>query len=184
MNANSKQTFLAIMLILLGVILRLLELIPNFSPVTAIALLGGAYLLDKRWSIIIPVTSLLISDILLGYKNNYPFFHNTIFFVYISYIIIVFLGWKLRTEKVNYVKVAGFAIVSSLLFFIISNIGVWLVGTLYERNLSGFITCFEMAIPFYKYTILGDVAYSILFFVVFNVIKNLTIIKLTPSTIK
>ncbi|MBK8353498.1 MAG: hypothetical protein IPL21_18110 [Saprospirales bacterium] len=57
MNAKSKQTLLAIILILLGVVLRLLELIPNFSPVTAIALLGGAYSLDKRWSIIIPVAS-------------------------------------------------------------------------------------------------------------------------------
>ena len=148
MNAKSKQTLLAIILILLGVVLRLLELIPNFSPVTAIALLGGAYLLDKRWSIIIPVASLFISDILLGYKNNYPFFHNTIF------------------------------------FFIISNFGVWIVGTLYERNLAGLVNCFDMAIPFYKYTFLGDVVYTLLFFVVFNVIKNLTIIKLTPSTIK
>ncbi len=184
MNAKSKQTFLAIILILLGVVLRLLELIPNFSPVTAIALLGGAYLLDKRWSIVIPVASLLISDILLGYKNNYPFFHNTIFFVYISYIIIVFLGWKLRSEKVNYLKVGGFAIVSSLLFFIISNFGVWIVGTLYERNLAGLVNCFEMAIPFYKFTFFGDVVYTFLFFFIFNVIKNLTIIKLTPSTIK
>ncbi|MBK6274281.1 MAG: hypothetical protein IPF58_06020 [Saprospirales bacterium] len=184
MNAKSKQTLLAIILILLGVVLRLLELIPNFSPVTAIALLGGAYLLDKRWSIIIPVASLFISDILLGYKNNYPFFHNTIFFVYISYIIIAFLGWKLRSEKVNYLQVGGFAMVSSLLFFIISNFGVWIVGTLYERNLAGLVNCFDMAIPFYKYTFLGDVVYTLLFFVVFNVIKNLTIIKLTPSTIK
>lgn len=172
MNTENKQFLLAFLLIVAGVILRLLEVIPNFSPVTAIALFGGAYLINKKWSVIIPVASLLIGDILLGYKHNYAFFHNTIFFVYISYILIVLLGWKLREEKLNYLKVGAFAITSSLLFFFISNFGVWIVGTLYERNVEGLVKCFAMAIPFFKYTFAGDLFYSFAFFIAYDLISK------------
>ncbi|MFN8284106.1 MAG: DUF6580 family putative transport protein [Chitinophagales bacterium] len=184
MNAKNKQYILAILLITIGVVLRVLEWIPNFSPLTAIALLGGAYLIDKKWSVIIPVISLLIGDVLLAFKHDYPFIHNTIFFVYISYIIIVFFGWKLRDEKVNYLKVGGFALASSVLFFTISNFGVWIVGTLYERNLVGFIKCFTLAIPFYKYTFLSDVLYSLVFFGIFDAVKSATFGKVAPVTAK
>lgn len=53
---------------------------------------------------------------------------------------------------------------SSVSFFIISNFGVWLVAGLYPRNWAGFITCFEMALPFFRGQWVGDLVYTAIVF--------------------
>lgn len=170
MKTIDKKMIAALILIGIGVIMRLLQLTPNFSPLTAIALFGGACLADKRLSLIVPVVSLLIGDIFLAVMNHYPVFHDTIFFVYGAYLLIALMGWQLRDSKFSYGKAAGFAVIASLLFFGLTNFGVWAVGTLYPRTAEGLSACFTLALPFYKFTLLGDVVYTILFFGVYQLI--------------
>jgi hypothetical protein len=67
-------------------------------------------------------------------------------------------------KKVNFKNVFITSISSSLLFFVITNFGVWLSGSIYSLDFQGLITCYVMAIPFYKGTVLGFICYSSLLF--------------------
>ena len=72
----------------------------------------------------------------------------------------------MRIQKVSVLTVLG----SSLLFFIVSNLGVWLLY--YPLTLEGLITCFTLAIPFFGNTIAGDLVYTAVLFFSFSAIKN------------
>lgn len=144
-----------IMFILLAVLLRLVPHIPNFAPIGAMALFGGVYL-SKKYALIIPLLAMILSDFFLGFSASTPF-------VYISFLLIGCIGLLLRKQtSVTNILLASLS--GSLLFYIITNFGVWLVGNLYTHSLSGLILCYTMAIPFFRNTVLGDLFYSALFF--------------------
>jgi hypothetical protein len=103
--------------------------------------------------------------------NHYPLFHNTIFFVYGAFLLIILLGWNLSGDRFQPVKTALFAILSSVLFFIISNIGVWIFGELYDLTGDGLAKCFIMALPFFKITLIGDLFWTAVLFGAFEYIR-------------
>ncbi len=142
-------------IILFAVVFRLVPHMPNFAPISGMALFGGAYL-NKKYALIVPLIAMFLSDIFLG-------FHSTMIYVYGSFIATGLIGLWLRKHK-NFTNVVGAALFSSLLFFIVTNFGVWLEGKLYPANLSGLMESYAMAIPFFRNTILGDLFYTALFF--------------------
>jgi hypothetical protein len=99
---------------------------------------------------------MFLSDIFLG-------FHGTMPYVYGSFILTGLVGIWLREHK-NFKNIVLATIFSSVLFFIITNFGVWLEGRLYQANMSGLIEAYAMAIPFFRNTIMGDLFYVALFF--------------------
>ena len=140
----NKNLFL-ISIILFAIFSRFIPHPPNFTPITAIALIAGKGF-TNRWIIyVIPLISLFISDLFLG-------FHDTIPFVYGAFILITLLGKM--TKKIT----LGTVLMSSAIFFLISNFGVWFYN--YPITLDGLISCFTLAIPFFINTILGDLFYS------------------------
>lgn len=161
------------------VLLRLVPHVPNFAPITGMALFEGAYLNKKR-AIIIPLLSMVISDYLLLYINpfHYPFidvsriyplsfmFHSTTFFVYGSFILSGLIGIVLKKKK-RTEFIIGASLIASLQFFIITNFGVW-IGGMYSRGLDGLIESYIMGMPFFKWTLLGDLFYTLLFFGVYE----------------
>ena len=159
-------------LILVTIIFRIIPHPFNVTPVMAISLFAGATISDKRWSILIPVLAMFLSDVILSLTNHYSLFHNTIFFVYGSILITVGLGWNLQSKKVNVGKTALFTLISSILFFVITNIGVWLFGGLYSQDISGLEKCFVMAIPFFKYSLLGDSFFVMVLFGTYEFISQ------------
>lgn len=164
---------LAIFLCLAAIILRLLPHMPNFTPVTAIALFGGAYL-GKRAAVILPLLIIILSDYLMlyigpygtGFEKIHPpadLFYSTILFVWGCFLISSLIGiWIGKKKTVG--KVTFGAILASLQFFIITNFGVWLVDNFYPHNLDGLIQSYVMGIPFYRGTFLGDLFYTGLIF--------------------
>ncbi|MBK9329421.1 MAG: hypothetical protein IPM95_08955 [Sphingobacteriales bacterium] len=118
---NTSKFWVITGLITATVIFRLIPHPFNVTPVMAMALFAGAKFQDKRWSLLIPVLTMLVSDVLLSYINNYTLLHNTIFFVYGAILLSVCLGWLLHSDKINVVKTAAVTLVSSVLFFIITN---------------------------------------------------------------
>ncbi len=152
MNGTSKisQTLVG-GLILLGVIARLVPHPWNASPVAAIALFGGAWL-SKRWSLILPLAIMALSDLFLG-------LHATIPFTWGAFALTGLLGWWIRRAPTPTRILAG-ALTGSALFFLLTNFGVWLVGGLYPRTLEGLWTCYIAAIPFVRATVLGDVVWT------------------------
>jgi hypothetical protein len=120
---------------------------PNFSPIAAIALLSSKGF-RSRWIVfLIPIASLFLSDLFLG-------LHATIPFVYISFVLIVLLGFSVK--KIDLVTV----LLSSSIFFLVSNFGVWFLH--YPLSIEGFLQCYTLALPFFLNTIFGDLVYSAL----------------------
>ena len=147
-NKFDRIQKIVLLIIIFGVICRLIPHPPNFSPVTAIALFGGLNFSDKRIAFSIPLIILFLSDLILGISIIN-------LFVYTGFSIIVFLGTKIKSIKF------GNIILSSFIFFLISNFGVWIIG--YPKNLEGLIMCYTMAIPFFGYSIAGDLFFGYLF---------------------
>ena len=160
MNTNIK---LALLLIISGVAVRLLPHPYNFTPIAATALFGGAYL-PKRYALIIPIVAMLVSDIFLG-------FHSTMVYVYGSFILTGLIGMWLREHK-NAGNVIGASLVSSVLFFLITNFGVWAQGA-YARDITGLWESYVMGIPFFRNTLAGDLFYTGAFFGSYELAKTL-----------
>jgi hypothetical protein len=150
-------------MILIAAFSRLIPHPPNFTAVAAIALFGGAFF-DKKWNaFLIPLTAMFLTDIILG-------FHRNMMPVYLAFILIAFIGLSLRNNK----KITGIFLASisaSVSFFIITNFSMWLLGTLYPKTGAGLAECFIAAIPFFHYTLLGDLFYVGILFGAFELAK-------------
>lgn len=149
MNWNfDKSQKLVLILIIFGIFSRIIPHPPNFSPVTAIALFGGLNFSNKKIAFIIPLLILIVSDFFLGFSLI-----NII--VYISFILVVFIGTRIKKISIQNI------LLSSFIFFLASNFGVWVIG--YPMTLDGLILCYTMAIPFFGYSIAGDIFFGLLF---------------------
>lgn len=139
-----------------GAIMRLLPHWPNFTPIAAMALFGGAYLKKKHLAFLIPFAALLLSDAFLG-------FHKWMIAVYISFALVVSIGMLLRT-RVKGGTVILASLVSSVLFFVITNFAVWIGSPYYPQNIAGLMQSYTAGLPFLYNGLLGDLFYSTLFF--------------------
>jgi hypothetical protein len=162
----NKRISIIIAIVFLAALTRLLPHAPNFTPLAAMALFGGAYIGNKYLSIIVPVLAMLVSDALMGF-NGWAFTEQVIA-VYGSFALIAFLGQTLQHQK-GALKIGGTSIAASILFFVITNFAVWLGGAfhapaLYPMNVAGIIECYVAAIPFFTNSIAGDLFYSTVLF--------------------
>src|SRR5258708_11114135 len=123
MNANQSRITALLLAIVGAAALRLAPHPPNFTPIDAMALFSGAYLGRRALAFFAPLGALLLSDALLG-------FYSGMQFQYLSVGLIVVLGW-LVLSRTSVVRLGLAAVASSVLFFVISNFGTWLVSGLY-----------------------------------------------------
>jgi uncharacterized protein DUF6580 len=171
---DTKELFTAkgkiiIVLIVLAAAARLFPHQPNFTPIGAMALFGGTYILNKRWAVLLPLCALFLSDLALQLINGTGF-HATMPFVYGSFIIISMLGFLLRRRVQRQTIMVG-SLVGSLIFFFITNFGTWVTEGIYEHSLSGLANCYIMAIPFFKGTVMGDLFYNLILFGSYGLVK-------------
>lgn len=156
-----NKNLFVILMILFAVMSRFLPHPPNFTPIAAIALLSSKGF-DNRWiAFLIPIVSLLISDLFLGLYDTIPF-------VYASFVLIVLLGRWVKKIKPSTV------LMSSTVFFVVSNFGVWLLH--YPLTLEGFLQCYTLAVPFFTNTLLGDLVYGAILIYPFYVLKKKNIL--------
>jgi len=162
-------------LILLAALSRLLPHPPNFSPVEAVALFGGAYFASKRWALIVPLIGLLVSDIVLAAINGGAYatwFGNAgIALVYLCIALSTVLGFGLR-GKVSGARVLGFSLLGSVLFFVVTNFGAWLYEGMYPKTLAGLGAAYVAGIPFFQWTVLGTLFYAALLFGGFALLRQ------------
>ena len=161
-------------IIIFAAFTRLMPHPPNFTPIIAMGLFGGAYLKDKRWALMLPVIAMLISDLFLG-------FHGTMIWVYGSLIIITAMGFLLNsgvTLKNGAIATIG----GSLLFFLVTNFGVWASGSFYPKTVEGLISCYSAGIPFFGNTLASSVFYSGLMFFGYEQIRKY--FPMVPDTIQ
>jgi len=166
-----------IVLILFASFSRIIPHIPNFTPIGAIALFGGAYFKNKLHAFIIPILSLWVSDLVINnyilsyYYDEFTWFYPGFLWQYSSFCIIIIIGY-FYLKNLSLKKIFLSSIASSLLFFIITNFGVWISGSLYPLNINGLITCYILAIPFLKGTLIGFLFYSSFLFGAFEMFKS------------
>ena len=140
---------------------RLLPHIPNFTPISAIALFGGVYFSDKRLAFIIPLLAMFISDVALELITGWGF-HNTIVYVYVAFILTSIIGLYVKRNTTSS-SILGASVLSSLLFFIITNFGVW-AATGMLGGAAGLGATYALGIPFFAPTVLGDLFFNTLLF--------------------
>ena len=150
--------------ILFAVLSRLLPHAYNFTPIGAIALFGAAYFTRKMWAFLIPLAALWLSDLYLNnvvysqFYEGFTLITPGFLYLYGAFILIVLLGFLLF-DKITFPRVIGGALGASLIFFVISNFGVWISSPMYPLTMEGLIMCYTAAIPFFHYTIAGDLLY-------------------------
>jgi hypothetical protein len=151
-------------LILMGAVLRVLPHPANFAPIAAIALFGAVYLKDKRQALVLPLAAMIISDVFLGYDS-----WQSRLAVYGSFLIVGLIGLMLRNHK-NVFSVISASLFGSTLFYLITNL-VWIYPPkMYPHSLEGQILSYTNALPFFRYTILGDLFYVALFFGLYEIV--------------
>jgi hypothetical protein len=156
MTANHARLLAILSAIFVAAALRLVPHPPNFAPIGAMALFAGAYLGRRSLAFAAPLGALVLSDLVLG-------FYPELAFVYLSTAATVVIGWAVATRK-TFLGVGLAALASSVLFFTVTNFGVWLVMDYYPKTLAGLAACYVAAIPFFQNTLAGDLVFSALLF--------------------
>ena len=158
------RTALALSLVVAGVALRVIPHPWNFAPIGAIALFGGARF-DRRWmAIALPLITMLIGDAFIG-------FHSAMPVIYATYALIAVIGMFLRNRS-SIAAIGGASLLSSTIFYVTTNFDVWAQGTTYAKTLTGLVTCYIAAIPFFERTIASDLLFSAIFFGVFAAVER------------
>jgi|TARA_B110000037_G_scaffold19231_1_gene20243 hypothetical protein len=153
----SKKQLFIIAFMLIAVLCRLLPHLPNFSPITAIALFGGLYFSNKTMAYLVPLFIMALSDLFLG-------FHSISVVVYAAFLVVSFIGTQTKKPSVFTI------LLSSISFFIITNFGVWLIG--YPKTWTGLVECYTLALPFFRNSLLGDFFYSGVMILGFNAVQK------------
>ncbi len=173
MNSNTSRIFLIVSLIIVAAGYRIIPFhVLNVAPIGAMALFGGATL-KKNWqAIFIPLAALFLGDLFLNnvtykaFNPSFTLFYPGAVWQYLSFALIGVLGIvflkKATAKNVLFVSIAG-----SIMFFIVSNFGVWVGSNMYPHNFSGLVTCYVAAIPFFVNTLAGDLLFSAILFGVY-----------------
>ena len=159
-----KKEIFPISLILILAFARLIPHPPNFTPIIAVAIMSGYFFKNINLSFLTLIVAMLVSDLFIGFYEN-------VIFVYASLLLITFVFYKI-SNKINFKNLFIYSFAGSIVFFVISNFGVWALGSpgvydvAYDKNLSGLIECYIVAIPFFGNTFLSTLifAYPAIFF--------------------
>jgi len=153
-----------ISLILILAFSRLIPHPPNFTPIIAMAVMSSFFFRNVYLSLATLFISMLLADAFIGFYNN-------MLFVYFSLLLITIIFFKIN-YKINYKNLFIFTFSGTLIFYLISNFGVWATGNLYEKNINGLINCYFLAIPFFKNSIISTIIFSYTTFFAKNYIEK------------
>ena len=153
----NKKNLIIANIMLAAVLTRLVPHLPNFTPVTAIALFGGLYISNRILAYALPLVIMCISDIFLG-------FSSITLFVYVGFMLVTLIGTLRKKPSILTI------FLGSLSFFVVTNFGVWLLG--YPKTWTGLVECYTLALPFFRNSLLGDFFYSGVMIIGFNFIQK------------
>ncbi len=158
-----EKIFLICSFIFILVISRIIPHPPNFTPIIAAAIFGPVFFKDRILGLAIPIIGMFISDLIIG-------FHAYQIVIYLTLISISLLIPKI----IRLVPLSFYALLSSLWFFFTTNLAVWLVWEYYPKTFDGLISCFVLAIPFFKNTLISTIIFTITFYYLNKIYKKST----------
>ena len=149
-------------LFLFGIIsigVRLMPHAPNFTPVGALALFAGVYLARTHTlALLLPLLVMFVSDLAIGFYD--PKLMTVVYGSFLGYGVIGMLVVKQKSAQTVLLGSIGGAI----FFYLATNFAVWAFSPFYTHNIQGLLLSYEMALPFFRFTLLGDVFFSAFFF--------------------
>jgi hypothetical protein len=158
MKEKNKKILFITLFIIVAALMRLIPHPPNFVPITAIAIFAGVKFNNIKIAYAIPISIMLISDLFIG-------FYSISLFVYLAFILIITYSSFIKKYSIKNI------ILSSVIFFIITNFGVWLMGG-YPKSIEGLVLCYTMAIPFFTNSIIADLFFSAILYYGFEQIEK------------
>jgi hypothetical protein len=179
-KSMNSRIYLVLSVIAAGVLFRFIPHWPNFTPIAAIALFGGTYLGKKYLSFLVPLAAMFISDIFLG-------LHAGMWAVYMAFALTVLMGFYIR-KNLTASNVAVASIISSLMFYIITNFAAWLASPVYPQNFAGLMESYiaglaffnngSYGISFFLNEVIGGLFYNGIFFGIYY-----AAVKLVPAKV-
>ena len=121
------------------------------------ALFSGAFLGRRAMAFAAPLGALLLSDLVLGFYPGMNFVYASVASHRADRLGAVFPGARRCA-------IGGAALASSVLFFVLTNFGMWLFSGIYPRTSAGLAACYVAAIPFFQNSVAGDLFYAALLF--------------------
>lgn len=151
---KKEQIFLAVLMFVVLLISRLVPHPANFTALTAVGLFGGSYWRRSQLKFVVPLLALFLTDAYLG-------FYPGIVFTYVAVALGVIVAPLLSASLWN---VLARGVLASVLFFVVSNLGVWWSSGMYAPTLAGLVDCYVMALPFFHNTLISTAFYSVVLF--------------------
>jgi hypothetical protein len=154
---DDLSRFVPVLLVVLtAAAFRLLPHIPNVTPVTAMALFGAAKFGNRITALAVVLSVMLLSDALIGFDVTTPY-------VYGALAMVVLLGALLKGRLTLSILSAA-SLLCSLIFFVVTNFGVWVAQGLYPKTAAGLAACYTMALPFFWNGLFGDLFFTSVLF--------------------
>ncbi len=158
---NQKKIILVIAVIFLAAASRLIKHPYNFTPIMAMAIFTGCYF-KQRWGLILPLLAMLVSDYFIGFYD-----WQVMTAVYLSIALSYVIG-RLLAKRMQWYNVIFSSLISSVIFFLITNFSVWAFFNWYPHSWPGLVNCFVLALPFFRNSLVGDLFYTGLIFSAYN----------------
>ena len=152
----------SVFLIILVLFSRIIPHTPNFTPLISIVLVSSILFKGKRY-FALPLIGLFLSDILLEIFHFNGYIFSSIFFWTYASLLLVFIFSFRFNNGINIKNILFHSFSGALIFFIVSNFGVWVMGG-YSYSMTGLIACYTLAIPFFKNTLSSTLIYSAILF--------------------
>ena len=177
---KSKLT-ITILLLFLAVCTRFIPHAPNFTAIGSLTLLGGFWMRGKRGFVLIPLILLFMSDLVLNnlfYKGSsgFTWFYSGMGFVYAGHLAMMAWGNYIvkNPTKMSWI---GHAAGANLIFFLISNFGVWFGNPSLPQDISGLFLTYSLAIPFYLSSLAGTLVYGFVMLFSLSKVLNSALVK-------
>ena len=152
-------------LILLALVGRLVPHPANFTPMLAVALFAGA-LLPARLAYVVPLVAIALSDLIMGSTID-----AMTVLIYGSLAVGAGLGQLLGKGR-TWPRTIGTALGASVVFFIVTNFGVWALENMYPHTLQGLVECYVMAVPFFRNEVAGTLFWTAMLFGLYDLAQT------------
>lgn len=175
-NSTSKAAIAIIVLFAAAVVYRLTlgmagshsAWLPNFAPLSAIALCGAIFF-SRRIAFVLPMGMLFFSDVVLDLHYGAAVFSIESLSRYVALALVAGLGFALRS-KPSAGRILGGSVAGSVVFYVITNTGSWLLAPEYVKNFAGWLQALTVGLPgyaptyvFFRNTLVSDLLFTALF---------------------
>tara|TARA_B100000674_G_scaffold257552_1_gene212378 strand:+ start:756 stop:1253 length:498 start_codon:yes stop_codon:yes gene_type:complete len=139
------------------VLSRIIPHPPNFTPILAGIIFLPFIKKDLTFALMVPLVSMIISDLVIG-------MHGLMLWTYGSLMVLSLISFFFYQD--NFKRVGTLALISPMIFFILSNFGVWMNSKTYSPDMEGLIACYINAIPFYTSSALACILFASIFYLI------------------